>query len=408
MKTQTLCVNLTVTLALTCLGGSARANCIDDAKHTAKADLQVFGPACDQNRVNNTNSVRNNLDLEDDEWSGRGTTCNTSAELAKIVNSYLLIVGGIDFVRLPNDNGNDVLLFIGSETFHAGGVPVSGQPGFFSPDGDYMELITSSERDGWHDHLRHQAIDPNDPPGFTTYADFHPEHLAGAQDLIRLTCNSYDSPTSFGRVDNAEPVSRAATLLHEGGHAYENEHFSSVDDGSGCGHAACPGDHPSVGACGANFECDQFNPHTLGPVGSMNNIAEDDIGAGFLGQNVVHRPYQVAVEFSCDLVDTPTPGISLTLRELAAQNADFMGVNDFVNGPMPACFALTFGQHIPACTTKGAAQCDEVLQCGAGQVCNPQTGCCFTPPAKCSIPGNPSCDGTCLCDQATDCCIITK
>jgi len=127
----------------------------------------------------------------------------------------------------------------------------------------------------------------------------------------------------------------------------------------------CPNDiHPAGGPCCQGCECDMWTPHNLGPTGSMNDVP--------------HRPYQAAVEFLCDIANTPADFVPLTVREVAAADADVFGVNDFVNGPMPGCFAIDFGLHFGTCSNSANA-CDQATPCtGANQGCNPQTGCCVT------------------------------
>jgi hypothetical protein len=129
--------------------------------------------------------------------------------------------------------------------------------------------------------------------------------------------------------------------------------------------------------------------------------------------NSQHRPYPAMVEFTCDLVDTPTnilvPDIVI---ELAAADADVFGTTDILNGPMPACFGFDFGQHFPKCPLGAGQQCDQAHPCDSGFICSPFSGCCIEPPnqvgGQCSIPGGTTCDSVCPCDFSTLCCIVTK
>jgi len=380
MTNQTRQILCAVSLAALGSAGRAHAVCADTAALTSQSDKDISNRIpcgvpgngnCGDLRTCNTNAIRDAYVLMDDEWAGRGTAnfCQSTTELEKIVNAGILALGGVAF--------NQNQLF--GSSYH-------------SSESDYLFLTSGHELDGdWHDHLRYQAVDSiSSPiPGFIVASQYQPV-FGPAEDLIQTACIVYDtgSPIDTKRVHQADAPTRAATLVHESWHAWENEHGQGIN--TPCGHTQC-GSQPTSGSCQSGNECDVFTPHSTANPGNMVNLQ--------------HRPWQAATEFLCDIADTPADWVPLTSRELAAANADVFGTSNFVNGPMPACFAFGFGQHFNRCP-KQSLQCDQAIHCGSSAfVCNPQSGCCEAIPNSCTISGQQTCDGTCPCDTSTNCCI---
>jgi hypothetical protein len=286
-------------------------------------------------------------------------------------------------------------IFLGTESFHASAFP----------HGDYANLVSANSGGGtcsplftspvtfafvgdndWHNDFRHQVIDTL-PGG--AFAQYVPRTGIFIPDLIQGACRIYDQTAGnrFARLPSASASFRAESLVHEAWHAWENNRGLSIN--TSCGHTFCPGDgHPISASCGTG-ECDYWYPHPLDPIGSM--------GA------VLHRPYQAQTEFACDIANTPQSWVFVIVMEQAAADADVYGTTDSINGVQPACYNFNFGQHFPTCPTS-SAQCDQAVSCSGGKVCDPQTGCCTTPPA-CTVTGESSCDGACICDFTTGCCV---
>jgi hypothetical protein len=385
MKTRFHLTLAASVLASATLARPAGAVCADTAAQTSEADNDIAavqactaGPHGQDQRNVNTSYVEQSFALDSSEWQDRGwnTPCNSTTELEKLVNAGLLFLHGVQFNQDPNQ-----LLF--GQSYH-------------SAEQDYFFLGSGDELSGdWHDHFRYQAVDNlSTIPNFVTFAQYLPQHGFNAQDLVQLTCFEFDkgkSPFDTVRVRAADAQERASTLVHEAWHGWENEH-DGQSIGTSCGHTQC-GSQPTKGSCVHKNECDVFTPHALSGPGAM------------VGEQ--HRPIQAAVEFLCDIADTPQDWVPLTVRELASADADVMGTSNFVNGPMPACFAFGFGQHFATCP-KSANQCDQALPCAAGSFCNPQSGCCQAIPNTCTVPGGQTCDGSCPCDAPTNCCIILK
>ncbi|MGH7269206.1 MAG: hypothetical protein ACREJ3_02145, partial [Polyangiaceae bacterium] len=217
--------------------------------------------------------------------------------------------------------------------------------------------------------------------------------VLGTPDFIGLSCLTFDSPNFIsGGPSTADPAFRAEVMAHEAWHEWEQKHNRPWD--TDCAHERCDGPNPTDHSpfCGSGSECDTWYPHGSSAAGSMN------------GQ--MHRPYQVMVEFACDLVNSPQDWVPLIVRELAKADASYLGHNDIMNAaPMPACNGGYGAALVDGLCPNASLQCDQETPCVGGQVCEPDSGCCVPAPA-CSIAGNPSCDGTCACDFTTGCCPI--
>jgi hypothetical protein len=422
MKTKIRFVLFGVAAAVLAVEGRAGAACLDTDPLTSYTDTLLWNySSCviddfngqlitSLDRLDNVFGVMSAFELDPDEWTDRGLgnlllMCSPDTEIAKFINSANLLFGGVEFRR-------DTPI---TESYH-------------STAFDYRFVADSGPVDNWHDELRYQPVDslgPDIDSGFV-HKDF-------SINLIQTSCHEYDlnPPASApaARNQEANPVTRASTFVHEGWHGWEDENTQSPP--TSCGHRLCPDDgHPTQGSCMQNNECDFFSPHPLGAEGGMKDL--------------VHGPIQAATEFLCDLADTPSEGTALALREIASMDADMQGSTQFVNGPMPACYFMTFGQHFATCSNS-ANQCESAFGCGDGLICNPQSGCCeklfgntnpvcpvatnrcptapftacalgqfcdelsgccVTAPTSCVDPDRTPCDGVCACDQTTDCCSI--
>jgi hypothetical protein len=325
--------------------------------------------------------------------------------------------------------------------------------------GDYDQLALG-ESDNFHSGFRDQVLDNLPAPANTiTTGQFVPR--VAAVNLIQLSCFMYDTKqgvfasstpgTGPGaqspNLPLADPANRAATLIHEAWHAWEDQYGLSI--GTGCGHTNCPGDHGIGNAsCGSGSECDIWYPHPIGacPDGSFfpqelngvelpfSNIglaitecndaltsSAPNYDSGYM-YGLMHRPYQTENELMCDISNTPTGWVPLIVRELAASNADYFETNNSVSATpnpnpafngfglaavQPACYALNSRQKYAACTN--GTQCDGSLPCTApGTICNPQSGCCQAETVNCTVPFSANCTATnpvCAgCDFATNCC----
>ncbi|MGH7269573.1 MAG: hypothetical protein ACREJ3_04005, partial [Polyangiaceae bacterium] len=314
-----------------------------------------------------------------DDWSDRGANgaCRTTTELQKTMNSAMLLMDGVDFHFNPTFNAVTV--------FHS--TDCNG--------GDYCNLVAASGDGGWHSWFRYVPADSLGED-YAIFNDRDPRF--GNPDLIQMACPLYDSPSAFGSVSAAGPALRAEVLAHEAWHAWEEEHGHpwTITD---CGHERCPDTNPGQPTkrkyCHLGAECDTWYPHSSSPAGSMNN-----------GQ--MHRPYQVMVEFACDLVNSPQDWVPLIVRELAKADAAYLGHNDILNqAPMPECNAGFAASMINGVCPNASNQCDQETPCTGGDICAPDTGCCVPAPT-CAIAGSPSCDGTCACDFTTGCCPVPR
>jgi hypothetical protein len=201
-----------------------------------------------------------------------------STELAKMFNAAQLMINGVTFSRTDS--------FV--QSFH----------GSQFPSGDYGNLVAANSG-VWHGWFRHQV---DDNLGNGVFARFVTRSGIGIPDLVEGSCLIYDSPNSFSgpRLASSDPVFRAATLVHEAWHAWEDAHGQLI--GTGCGHTACPTDgHPKSASCGAGSECDIWTPH---PQGACPPPSPEDPFCSVLGDEgsmsqLMHRPYQAANE-TCD------------------------------------------------------------------------------------------------------------
>jgi hypothetical protein len=336
-----------------------------------------------------------------------------------------------------------------ASSFHGGG-----------PLGDYSNL--ENESSGvWHGWFRHQVDDvlintqTGQPQPNANAQYVHRVFPPGIPDLIEGACLLYDSPSFFGtvRLPTADPAYRAAVLVHEAWHAWEQEYDLGIN--TSCGHSLCPGDgHATNNSCGGG-ECDVWYPHPIGECPNGANLpqtlpfANAEAGCNNALSNgdptydlgnlyaIMHRPYQAQAEFSCDIANTPAGWVPLIIRELAASGADFYETHDSVTlagvqqllnagnavppisnvgslgaAVQPACYAIDFGVQYPICGGQSCSntnpcpgdelcnnsgvcqgtQCDEATPCPfAENLCNPQTGCCQLVIGQCTQPFSASC-----------------
>jgi len=367
---------------------SDRAYAVCGDMTISNADLQMFkNNPCGDVRTSNIHTMQDDYDFSDDDWAARGEAVDMGncgkvedrdplsagvGELSKHFSAAMLIGLGVQFTQGPN-------LLV--ESMHSSWVPDKS-------NGDYLPLASGSSWHGWHNWLRHQVMDQVGSGGNTvTFGQFVPRGAA-IPDLIQLTCLMYDDTgTQFGRLSVDDPAQRAETIIHEAWHAWEHSHNHPWD--TTCGHQYC-GNFINQ-TCALGNECDTWYPHNVVGVGGM--------------EPAMHRPYQAEIEFACDVVDTPSEEVFDAVIELAADDADYLGTSDIVNGPMPACYGFNFGQRYATCGAAGGVQCDQADPCSAGLLCNPGTGCCEQP--VCTVSGGTSCDGNCSCDFSTGCCNVS-
>jgi len=165
-------------------------------------------------------------------------------------------------------------------------------------------------------------------------ASFH-QNIPG-DDEITHTCRLFDHGPN-------DPVFRAAAMLHETWHAWENKNFHA----GSLQHLAAPN-----GMCtqkAGSFSCDRFYPHTLEtfrPFGTLNQEAvESPISwlpaayqANDADPNKFHSPYQVQFEYLCDLADPVTAAAWVTMAmQTAAQGGVTEASQHFINGTPIQC-----------------------------------------------------------------------
>jgi hypothetical protein len=350
-------------MAVSALAKEVLAVCQDATLPSSAGDvaMNAINPCGNQAqsnaRINNVHIMQGDYDFTSDDWSNRDgvnhNLCDTTSETAKHLNAFMLVGGGVNFTRPTSPPTGQFTI----PSFHSSWVASAN-------NGDYLPLTSANQFNGWHDWLRHQAQDTL----VGNIGLFQPRTGVGIPNLLQTSCLVYDDngQGSFVGLQVANSSLRADTLVHEACHAWETKHNATFN--TACGHQLCPTDgHPTKGFCLAGVECDTWFPHSLAGVGGMNALK--------------HHPYQAMTEFSCDLVGTPTDVDPLIVRELADAEAGVFSVTDVINGPMPSCTIPTFGLTFQECqnsTLVGGpnVQCDIDTPCAAGQLCNPQTGCC--------------------------------
>jgi hypothetical protein len=227
-------------------------------------------------------------------WSpdrGFEDACNISKEFPKHWNSAFLIEEGMD----PN--------------FGSANIP-------WHSSLDYSR-IGRGAGNVVHPPYRHSVANANISFDKQPVAYFSPggSFLSGNIRQVVSLCGMFTQGFAFNSV-----AGRAAVLLHEGWHAWEEKrHYE--------GHVA----NPPGGSCTvAGKSCDFFFFHNLDdfPDGQMWQFTADG--------RLFHNPSQVQSEYLCDVVTTSVPGTPNSV--LITANTTQVVVNQFlINGPAPGC-----------------------------------------------------------------------
>ena len=170
------------------------------------------------------------------------------------------------------------------------------------------------------------------PAGTTTLGlfDHYDASIFYSSDTVELFCPLFD-PVQWH--DQAQPVLRAGTLVHEGQHAWQQRYYD---------------DNWHDAKCGDNqHDCDYWNYHRRHaiPDGGLRTPYQIGIcgggGAGGCGETPTadweHRPYQVEWEFYCDLAEHPNYPLPLDVQIQADSAARNTGSFSAANGPVPHC-----------------------------------------------------------------------
>ena len=198
---------------------------------------------------------------------------------------------------------------------------MTADPGFtfHDPRLDYFELAEG--HGGRFKFDSYYGISTGDG---SLYADFEASHSL-SPDEIMTYCGMFD-PTM-------DPASRAAILMHEAWHGWQLRYHWDVNTASGHLPISPPG-LPAVfppGNCKWESACDYYTLHrvSLFPPGQMEYSTPNP------GPNQkMHMPYQVEVEFLCDLAQRHVPSFPVPLEMAAESQADYLVANVFLN-PVP-------------------------------------------------------------------------
>jgi hypothetical protein len=144
-------------------------------------------------------------------------------------------------------------------------------------------------------------------------------------DRVMTFCPMFDS--------GVDPASRAAMFLHEAWHGWQWRYHWQPNTWSGHLPIAPP-DLPAglpPGNCQVQWSCDYFTLHrvSLFPPGQME-YSTPNPGP----DQKMHSPYQIEVEFLCDLAQRHVPSFPMALEMAARSQADYVAATTFLN-PVP-------------------------------------------------------------------------
>ncbi len=214
---------------------------------------------------------------------GWNDACNINKEFAKHWNaSYLITYGLAD---------NNEFSFHGT--------------------GDYRG-VAEARSSSYHSSFYHDVDDGTSPLGKFVYNPFT------TNEIVTL-CGLYTA--TFG---GANPAARAGVFMHEGWHGWLSKYDWS--NGSCSGHHCGP-----TGNC-TKSNCDYFYFHGIGAF-AFGQLWKGDPPEFF------HTPYQLQVEFLCDVSDYPQSWVPASVRLAAQAHANARAADRFINGPGYFCGA---------------------------------------------------------------------
>jgi hypothetical protein len=221
--------------------------------------------------------------MRDDDWGDRGwnDACNMNMEYAKHWSAAYLITYGLADNPL--------------ESFH-GTVDYRG--------------VAEADDNNYHGRLNHQPSDSTD-----WFGQCDPD-VGEAE--ISTSCLLYSQSEP-----HANPASLASTILHEGWHAWEWKY--DYDGGDNGGHHS-----GNTGNC-TWVACDYFYWHGIGNY-NFGELWQNDGTA-----NRFHGPYQVQLEFMCDLIDFHKSWVPASVISEAQASVNGRLSTNFINGPGYRC-----------------------------------------------------------------------
>lgn len=207
---------------------------------------------------------------------------------------------------------------------------------------DYQEVGRGRESDEWHDNFLHRATD--DTTNFGTWQWFPFD-----ENEVETSCLLYNRTSP-----NGTPSRRASDYVHEGWHAWKDEHDIENPEDSG-GHFA----NGPAGLCTAKT-CDYFYLHPKSGF-SPGSLWTSDVD----NHSHYHSVYQIQMEMFCDVADSSRSSVPMSVR-LASQAEGNAIRNRFINGSPIAC-----GHPTPMAVVYPGGAC-----VGTGGSCGPSSECC--------------------------------
>ena len=204
-------------------------------------------------------------------------------------------------------------------------IDVFGRP--WHGDWDYMRLAKARRTQSHYEYT--YFFDGTTPADGTIGLHEYRYRTYGVLDSLGLG-SRYESVTLFCPLlsevvapTTSHPVARAAAMVHEGQHAWgvrypiPSDNEWSFDFLVGAPHEKCqPGD----------YDCDTYRPHTRAAVKDKELWKH------------IEFPYQVEMEFECDVADYPNSWVPKDFQEVAEQWAGNRQKYKFRNkDALPAC-----------------------------------------------------------------------
>lgn len=243
----------------------------------------------------------------------------------------------------------------------ASDIPSTPRPGFWIPpfhDGglDYQELGRGRESDEWHDDFRSLATDDT-----SIYGSFEQRYFM--ENLVSTSCMLYSHSLSpDGLPSAATPSRRISDFVHEGWHAWKENHGISHDHERRSPTGKCPG-----------TSCDTFYPHAKSAF-----VPGQLWASNYYDHSRYHSVYQVQMEAFCDIADSSSGRLPNSVRIAAGLEGNAI-VERFVNGAPIRCSTPTprgvvMVGSVPVCPL-GDPTCDPTCE-PPGESCGSSADCC--------------------------------
>lgn len=241
--------------------------------------------------------------LDGNEWAGRGwdQSNNVLLEFPKFWHTARMLSEMRFGSRDPN-------AWMGLPP----GLPIT--PSWHHPTDDYQPASEAADN-AFHGAMRYSVADTC--PGGPAIAC---NAVSATPAVITSTCFWYDGVSNVGNDVYNTPIVRAADMLHEAWHSWQTQ--EGYSEGTATGHI---GANTTECVNGVN-SCDWFYPHTTSAYAPGEMYQHD------MTENRFHSPFQVQIEYICDMVDNPNPWIPASAILVATNAAATFSTNFIMNG----------------------------------------------------------------------------